>query len=82
MSSQYIRLMDLLRRPEGCGVPEAAAALGITPAGCRGMIRDLKRLLPIETSYGPHGGRGRGRSATHFIRAALDSASGQGLTSG
>jgi len=37
MSTQYIRLMDLLRRPEGCGVPEAATALGITAAGCRGM---------------------------------------------
>ena len=82
MSTQYVRLMDLLRRPEGCRVPEAAATLGITAAGCRGMIRDLKRLLPVETSYGPHGGRGRGRAATHFIRSTPDNVSDQGLTSG
>ncbi len=70
MSTQYIRLMDLLRRPEGCGVEEAARTLGVTPGGCRGMIRDLKRLLPVQTEYERHGGRGRGRRAVHFIRIA------------
>ena len=68
MSTRYIRLLDLMRRPEGCGVEEASRTLGVTPAGCRGMIRDLKQLLPVETVYERHGGRGRGRRAVHFVR--------------
>jgi hypothetical protein len=67
VSTRYIRLMDLMRRPEGCGVEEASRALGVTPGGCRGMIRDLKRLLPVETVYESHGGRGRGRRAVHYV---------------
>jgi hypothetical protein len=67
MSTRYVRLMDLMRRPEGCGVAEASRTLGITQGGCRGMIRDLKRLLPVETVYEDHGGRGRGRRAVHFV---------------
>jgi hypothetical protein len=68
VSSRYVRLMELMRRPQGCGVEEASCALGVTRAGCRGMIRDLKLLLPVETVYEPHGGRGRGRRAVHFVR--------------
>jgi molybdenum-dependent DNA-binding transcriptional regulator ModE len=67
VSTRYVRLMDLMRRPEGCGVAEASRTLGVTPAGCRGMIRDLKRLLSVETVYEYHGGRGRGRRAVHFV---------------
>lgn len=66
MSTRYLRLYDLLRRPEGCGVQEASEIIGVTPAGCRGMIRDLRALVPIRTVYLEHGGRGRGRRAVHF----------------
>jgi predicted ArsR family transcriptional regulator len=68
VSNRYLRLMDLLRRPQGCRVEEASVELGVTPAGCRGMIRDLRSLVPVETVYGRHGGRGKGRSAVHFVR--------------
>ncbi len=68
VSTRYIRLMDLMRRPEGCGVEEASRTLGVTPGGCRGMIRDLKRLLAVETVYESHGGRGHGRRAIHYVR--------------
>lgn len=67
MSRRYNTLCDLMRRPQGCSVAEAAKLLGITPAGCRGMIRDLKELLPVETAYCEHGGRGKGRPAVHRI---------------
>lgn len=68
LSTRYVRLMELMRRPQGCGVEEASRALGVTRAGCRGMIRDLKLLLPVETVYERHGGRGRGCRAVHFVR--------------
>ena len=70
MSNRYTRLMDLMGRPQGCRVEEACAELGVTRAGCRGMIRDLKTLMPVDTVYDRHGGRGRGRSAVHFLRRA------------
>jgi hypothetical protein len=66
MSNRYIRLLDLMQRPGGCRVDEACAALRVTPAGCRGMIRDLKRLMHVKTVYLEHGGRGKGRRAVHF----------------
>jgi hypothetical protein len=65
--------MDLMRRPEGCSVREAAITLNITPAGARGMIRDLRRLVSVETIYGTHGGRGKGQRAIHYMRTALPS---------
>jgi len=74
LSTRYVRLMELMRRPQGCGVEEASRALGVTRGGCRGMIRDLKLLLPVETVYEQHGGRGRGRRAVHFVRLADDGA--------
>src|SRR5581483_5563774 len=70
VSNRYTRLMDLMGRPQGCRVEEAWVELGITRAGCRGMIRDLKALVPVETEYDRHRGRGRGRSAVHFIRTS------------
>jgi predicted ArsR family transcriptional regulator len=68
VSNRYIRLLDLLRRPEGCGVEEASQTLGVTAAGCRGMIRDLRALVPVESVYEAAGGRGKGRRAIHFVR--------------
>ena len=70
VSNRYTRLMDLMGRPQGCRVEEACVELGVTRAGCRGMIRDLKALVPVETEYDRQGGRGRGRSAVHFIRTS------------
>jgi predicted ArsR family transcriptional regulator len=68
MSNRYIRLLDLLRRPEGCGVVEASQTLGVTAAGCRGMIRDLRAMVPVESVYEAPRGRGKGRRAIHFVR--------------
>jgi len=68
MSNRYIRLLDLLRRPEGCGVVEASQTLGVTAAGCRGMIRDLRAVVHVESVYEAPGGRGKGRRAIHFVR--------------
>ena len=70
MSHRYLRLIDLMRRPEGCQVQEACQTLGVTPAGCRGMIRDLKALMPVETIYLEPRGRGKGMRAVHFMRSA------------
>ncbi len=67
MSRRYTRLYDLMARPQGCAVAEACTVIGITPAGCRGMIRDLRKLVPVRTVYMPHGGRGKGRTAVHFV---------------
>lgn len=63
--------MDLMRRPEGCSAHEAATTLNVTPGGVRGMIRDLRELLPVETIYEPHGGRGKGQRAIHYVRSDL-----------
>ena len=71
MSKRYRQLMDLMRRPEGCSAREAATALNVTPAGARGMIRDLRQLLSVETIYQAHGGRGKGQPAIHYMRADL-----------
>lgn len=68
VSNRYTWLMELMSRPQGCRIEEACAELGVTRAGCRGMIRDLRAVVRVETVYGRHGGRGRGRSAVHFIR--------------
>jgi molybdenum-dependent DNA-binding transcriptional regulator ModE len=68
VSTRYVRLMDLLRRPTGCAVEEACQTLDITPAGARGMIRDLRKLMPVRTVYERHGGRGKGRRAIHFVQ--------------
>jgi molybdenum-dependent DNA-binding transcriptional regulator ModE len=68
MSNRYIQLLDLLRRPEGCSVLEASRTLGVTAAGCRGMIRDLRAVVSVESVYETHGGRGKGRRAIHFVR--------------
>ncbi|MFL6604516.1 MAG: hypothetical protein ACJ8R9_24710 [Steroidobacteraceae bacterium] len=70
MSNRYIRLLDLLRRPEGCSVVEASQALGVTAAGCRGMIRDLRAVVTVESVYEAPGGRGKGQRAIHFVRDA------------
>jgi hypothetical protein len=70
MSNRYIRLLDLLRRPEGCSVVEASQTLGVTAAGCRGMIRDLRAVVRVESVYEAPGGRGKGRRAIHFVRHA------------
>jgi hypothetical protein len=72
MSNRYRQLMNLMSRPQGCPVAEASEHLGITPAGCRGMIRDLKALLPVRTVYLAPLGRGKGQRAVHFIRAEPD----------
>ena len=69
MSNRYVRLLDLMRRPEGCRVEDACRELGLTAAGCRGMIRDLKGLVPVETVYLEPRGRGRGGAAIHFVKA-------------
>jgi|GEM_PF-3525798 len=74
MSTRYIRLLDLMQRPQGCRVDEACQVLGVTPSGCRGMIRDLKAVAPVRTVYLEHRGRGRGRVAVHFAGEALSSA--------
>jgi hypothetical protein len=76
MSNRYIRLMDLMQRPEGCRVEEACKELRVTPAGCRGMIRDLKRMVPVTTVYLEHRGRGKGRLAVHFVHAPQTTAAG------
>jgi hypothetical protein len=68
MSHRYNQLCDLLRRLQGCSVAEATYELGVTASGCRGMIRDLRALLPVQTTYSPHRGRGRGRIAIHRLR--------------
>ena len=68
MSNRYLRLIDLMRRPEGCRVEDACRELGVTPSGCRGMIRDLRALVPVETVYLEPRGRGKGRRAVHFMR--------------
>lgn len=68
MSYRYNKLCDLLRRPQGCSVAEAARELGVTPGGCRGMIRDLKGLLKVDTVYLKHRGRGKGQQAIHYVR--------------
>ena len=70
MSNRYIRLLDLLRRPEGCSVVEASQTLGVTAAGCRGMIRDLRAVVRVESVYEAPGGRGKGQRAIHFVRHA------------
>ncbi len=49
---------------------EACEVLGVTPAGCRGMIRDLKALMPVETVYLEPRGRGKGMRAVHFMHSA------------
>jgi hypothetical protein len=68
MSRRYNKLCDLLRRPQGCSVAEAARELGVTPGGCRGMIRDLKAVLKVDTVYLTHRGRGKGQQAIHYVR--------------
>jgi len=68
MSHRYNQLCDLLRRPQGCSVAEAVERLGVTPGGCRGMIRDLRAILPVQTSYSAPRGRGRGQIAIHRLR--------------
>jgi predicted ArsR family transcriptional regulator len=68
VSNRYIRLLDLLRRPGGCSVVEASQTLGVTAAGCRGMIRDLRAVVHVESVYEAPGGRGKGRRAIHFVR--------------
>jgi predicted ArsR family transcriptional regulator len=74
VSNRYIRLLDLLRRPEGCSVLEASQALGVTTSGCRGMIRDLRAVVTVESVYEAPGGRGKGQRATHFVRDARPTA--------
>jgi molybdenum-dependent DNA-binding transcriptional regulator ModE len=71
MSHRYNRLCDLLRRPQGCSVAEAARELGVTPGSCRGMIRDLKALLKVDTVYLQHRGRGKGQQAIHYVRQIM-----------
>jgi predicted ArsR family transcriptional regulator len=73
MSRRYNQLCELLRRPQGCSVAEAARELGVTPGGCRGMIRDLKGLLRVETVYLRHRGRGKGQQAIHYVRQTEES---------
>jgi molybdenum-dependent DNA-binding transcriptional regulator ModE len=78
MSRRYNQLCDLLRRPQGCSVAEAARELGVTAGSCRGMIRDLKGLLSLETVYLRHGGRGKGQQAIHYVRQTEESSAATG----
>ncbi|HVO48021.1 MAG TPA: hypothetical protein VMT29_17000 [Steroidobacteraceae bacterium] len=77
MSRRYVRLLDLMQRPQGCRVEEACQELGITPSGCRGMIRDLRAVASVRTVYLDHRGRGKGRVAVHFAEAVGGAGRGQ-----
>ena len=77
MSRRYVRLLDLMQRPQGCRVEEACQELGITASGCRGMIRDLRAVAAVRTVYLDHRGRGRGRVAVHFAETVGGAGRGQ-----
>lgn len=48
MSLRYRRLLDLLNRDEGVGSEEGARELGVSKATYRGMLRDLRKVVPLK----------------------------------
>lgn len=50
MSRRYNTLLDLMRRPEGCTSEEACAAIRVSPSTFRGMVRDLREVVRVETT--------------------------------
>jgi hypothetical protein len=49
MSTRYLRLLDLMKRPGGVGQSEACFELGVSPSTYRGMVRDFRELFEVET---------------------------------
>jgi predicted ArsR family transcriptional regulator len=58
MSKRCRTLHDLMRRPEGITVAEAAETLACSPAAVRDAVRTIKEYgIPVATEYAVIGGR-------------------------
>jgi hypothetical protein len=66
MSSRYLRLLDLLKRPGGVDQHEACSVLGVSPSTYRGMVRDFRDLFEVQTVVTVTDKR----RARHFIRTS------------
>ena len=49
MSTKYLTLMSLMRRPNGVDQREACEMLSVSPSTYRGMVRDFKELFTVRT---------------------------------
>jgi hypothetical protein len=66
MGTRYLRLLDLLQRPEGVDQHEACSMLGVSPSTYRGMVRDFRELFDVQTVVTVTDKR----RARHFIRTS------------
>lgn len=66
MSTRYLRLLDLMKRPGGVDQTEACCELGVSPSTYRGMVRDFRELFDVDTVVTVTDRR----RARHFIRSA------------
>ena len=64
MSAKYLRLLDLLKRPEGISSDEGCAELQVSKSTYRGMVRDFRELFVVHTRPHP----ADRRRVRHFIR--------------
>lgn len=49
MSTKYLTLLELLRRPQGVDSREACSALDVSPSTYRGMVRDFRELFAVRS---------------------------------